>query len=119
MIEAEYATYLPSSEIRKLNTQIERSMIRGRSFKNYCEMLGLPRVEYLKHQTILDIGTGTSDFTEVAESYGVNVVSIDARYASKLFGSENVPNKCAAYMQYLPFKDNSFNDVLASYSLSW
>jgi SAM-dependent methyltransferase len=98
-------------------SEIKRTEPTARSFNQYCRMFGYTR-ENLKNKVILDIGSGFSYFAQEARAFGARVVKLDRNY-SILAPEEKEEKRDAvtAAAQYLPFKDNIFDETISSYCL--
>lgn len=123
-----------SKEVRpEIRQEISISPRRGRTFGAYCEVLGYRGREHeLSGKLILDVGAGDSGFAQDAEKYGAEVVRIDPKYnptPSHLTTAEknlyqysppeNTKNAVAGIAQELPFKNGTFDEVVALYSSFW
>lgn len=99
--------------------EIKRSEITGRTFDEYCGILSFSK-DGLEGKTILDVGSGLSDFTRKAKRYGANVIKVDGAYSIDdgiLFSPWEREDAIGAVAQYLPFKNNIFDETIAVYSL--
>ncbi len=115
--------FQPSDEkLKAIRASVDGSIVTGRNFKEYCQYLDLCP-EKLSSLKILDVGAGMSSFDVTAERFGCEVTKLDARYSPSFaypFPSQkNTSDRIAAYMQYLPFKDNTFDYTFALYALGW
>jgi ubiquinone/menaquinone biosynthesis C-methylase UbiE len=107
---------LEREELITINNEVSFAARTGRSIETYRKYFGV-RPEYLKGMKILDLGAGDSDFAEIANIFGANVVRVDPKYSDHLpFG--NAP-AVAAIGQALPFPDGTFDLTVASFSLYW
>jgi ubiquinone/menaquinone biosynthesis C-methylase UbiE len=109
------------------DTTKETRPIGGRSLGEYEKFLGFQRDE-LSGKTVIDLGSGpTERFSRELKESGidVNVISINPDYKSEKQRKEIVTNpewqkkSVAAIGQELPFQDNSIDEVLGLYSVSW
>lgn len=99
----------------------------------YRDILGYRGREHeLAGKTILDVGAGDSGFAEAARRYGARVVQLDPKYdpqpthltVDKRQLYQYTPPQftegaIAAVAQQLPFKDNTFDEISALYSVYW
>lgn len=113
--------------------EVARAPRRGRSYGVYRDILGYRGREHqLAGKIILDVGGGDSGFAEGARRYGAHVVQLDPKYDPRpkyLTADERQlyqytppqfrEGAIAAVAQQLPFKDNSFDEVSALYSVYW
>lgn len=104
----------------------------SRGLDEYVERLGL-ELESLRHKVILDVGSGQGQFAKDVKESGIEaeVYSLDPLFASKekqeelgkqtrISGDIYKDDKSVAGLgELLPFKDGSFDLVLANYSLPW
>ena len=118
MIEGSPILSFSREKLKRMDNQVRKSTVTGRTFDGYCKMLNIS-ADSLKDKKILDIGAGNSKFADTAVNYGADVTNLDARYSSDSVDSSGKLNKVKAYMQHLPFKNDSFNCSLALYSLNW
>lgn len=73
--------------------------------------------EGLKDKNVLDVGAGDSNFAqEVAHLTNV-IVQLDAQYERR--GPAEQEEAVTGMIQALPFKDASFDLIVASYSVMW
>jgi len=85
----------------------------------------------LPGKSILDVGSGDSTFAEEAAKFGAKVARVDAKYRPQKDESErdsfepyddelgapkDVTNAVAGDVQKLPFKDDAFDETIASFS---
>jgi len=117
------------------------SLTNCRGAEEYQKDLGFD-IETMKGKKVLDIGAGGGKFQKEAKERGVNVISIDPSYDFTNVSDEKKndrenrldnynkkyvemklskepgwkKNKVAAVNEALPFKENSFDFVLANYS---
>lgn len=102
----------------QITTEAAKAFRTGRDFEDYANQFGYKDREHeLKGKKILDIGSGKSSFAFEAEAYGATVISLDPSYKYTSPFSRN--NAVAALAQELPFRDGSFDEVIASWSLFW
>jgi len=99
------------------------------SFKEYCAVFDLEPNE-LKDKMILDVGSGTREsFSKEAAKYGAKVVSLSPElkkwFKRRLAKGVIFPDKrwqkasVAARAQEMPFAEESFDYVLASWSVPY
>lgn len=118
-------------------TQAIDSMPTEREMEEYTDLLEITKADFEKWETILDLGAGTAqEFSREYDKkgYGGKVVSIDPNlgipwskekeryleeeYEHRLKGRlEANQNTVAGLSQNLPFKDKSFDSVLALFSM--
>lgn len=119
-----------------LNQAID-SMPTEREMKEYTELLEITEADFKKWKIILDLGAGTAqEFSKEYDNqgHGGKVVSLDPNlgipwsqekerfleeeHAHRLKGrTEASPNTIAGLSQHLPFKSNSFDAILALFSM--
>lgn len=92
------------------------SLRSGRDSRLYNEKFGYTPSN-LADKTILDVGSGDSNFAETARDAGARVVRLDADY-------RNVPprdphNAIGGLAQELPFQDEAFDEVVSYGSFLW
>src|SRR3972149_4616514 len=87
-----------------------------RYFEDYEDLFRLNCKE-LNGKSILDLGAGDSTFAEDTVGVTRDVLRLDPKY------SDNPPiyrnYAITGIAQNLPFRDNSFDEVLSSISLYW
>jgi len=115
--------FQPSDEkLKAIRASVDGSIVTGRNFREYCQYLDLCP-EKFSSLKILDVGAGMSSFGVTAERFGCEVTKLDARYSPYFtypFPSQkNTSDRIAAYMQYMPFRDNAFDYTFALYALGW
>lgn len=92
-----------------------------RTFDTYCQEFNYgPNGEGLEGKTILDVGTGDSDFAHESRKKNLaRVISLDADYGKN--PPPDITDAIAAFVQksHLPFQDDSFDEVISSYLFQW
>lgn len=103
-----------NTERKAILRGIKRSEVTARSFDEYYETFGYSR-ESLKDKVILDIGSGLSNFSRKAEAFGARVIKLDGLYSTRwlLLSDEEKKDAVTAAAQYLPFKDNIFDETIS------
>jgi len=97
--------------------EITKSAITSRKFQEYCETFGYTE-KSLKGKAILDVGSGLSDFIQEARAIGAKAVKLDGIYSMRdILLPEQKKDAVAGFAQYLPFKDNSFDETISLYCL--
>ncbi|MFA6160195.1 MAG: class I SAM-dependent methyltransferase [Parcubacteria group bacterium] len=115
---------------------MDQGMEKGRTLEDYEEMLGIDRKE-LENKTILDLGAGPgAKFSKDLKKAGIKakVVSLSADYSENKYSKEFRPNiferlsitkdddkkelAVAGMGEQLPFKDETFDEILALFSVS-
>lgn len=97
----------------RISSEVASSSVTGRSFEWYQKFFDY-KLEDLQGKKILDVGPGNSNFSTVAKRYGANVVDLDPQPNGK---SKSVKVKGIA--QFLPFREETFDDVISSYGIYW
>lgn len=69
-----------------------------------------------KGSTILDLASGTGDFSRMFSEKGYKTVAVDLSF-NMLDVAKNTPNKIQGDGTNLPFEDNSFDGVVCGYAL--
>jgi hypothetical protein len=93
---------------------ISRSSTLHRDFDYYAKNFHYTQ-ENLKGKTILDIGASDSNFAEKASELGANIIRLDGDG----FKPSTKENLAMGAVQNLPFENESFDEVIASWSLLW
>lgn len=108
----------------RIETTITREVLLSarthfRNIDYYTRAFGLgPKAEMLVNKAVLDLGTGDSLFPQEARAAGAkSVIACDGDY--ERLPPANPTDAIAAHIQFLPFPDNSFGVVLASWSFRW
>lgn len=100
------------------NTQLDsanlNSRMSGQSHRDFEKRVDFPLSE-LKGKRVLDVGCGVGRFSEIAISYGANLVGIDLSFsvdaAFENMGKAKNANFAQADIFRLPFKEGSFDFV--------
>jgi ubiquinone/menaquinone biosynthesis C-methylase UbiE len=96
--------------------EIQKSYIEGRDLNYYRKVFGYTE-KTLMGKTLLDAGSGYCVFAKEASEFGAKVISLDGRPSN--FKNRHVDNGVVGIMQKLPFKDESFDEVVASHSVCY
>lgn len=101
---------------RTIAAEVGKSYRSPRKASDYCSYFSYQH-GYFRGKLILDVGAGDSTFAGFVRHSGGRVVSIDPDYRSN---PPKDPTDCvAAVAQFLPFKDEVFDETVASWSLCW
>lgn len=87
-----------------------------RNFKVYNDLFGF-NVNELKGKSILDIDAGDSGFAKEAAKVARRVIRLDPKYSDTPPKYRN--GAITGIAQDLPFRDNTFDETVASISLYW
>ena len=111
---------LSTLESQRIQEEVSDSARTDRDSSSYFSVFGYSNdVIGVKGKSILDIGTGDSDFSAVAKQRGAkSVVSLDPGY-QKLAPKYNKNSAVASFAQALPFRNEVFDEVVASWSIYW
>jgi len=102
--------------IEKRRSNEKGTMMSSRGV-SYDTLLGF-NFETMRGKKVLDIGSSLgSNFSEEAKKYNADVVSISPDFKDKTPDNKN--KNVAARVQQLPFKDNTFDYIVASYSIPY
>jgi ubiquinone/menaquinone biosynthesis C-methylase UbiE len=104
----------------RIKKDVLRSVRTADTFDEYTMRLGLSiSARELVGKRILDIGAGDSDFAQRLMQKGkkTQVVRLDPAYA--IDPPEERRNTIVGVAQWLPFQNESFDEVLAMKSLIW
>ena len=105
----------------KTSDEINQSIITRNPVEFYFEKFDLGiNGEKLRGKKILDLGSGQSNFAETFNNkpeLNATVVRLDAKYSD--IKPSYLEEAVTGAAQFLPFADNSFDEVLASYSIYW
>lgn len=71
--------------------QIEKVVLLGRAFDEYCRMFALDLAE-LRQEIILDAGSGVSSFCAEGTALGCNITAADVIYS---YPADEIARKCA------------------------
>lgn len=114
--------------------EIPFTALTGRSFKDYCELFGYDSKggKDITGKRILDVGPGYSDFVSFVNQNFNNTraIGVDLSEFSEIKTAALTSNQemsalpqASAFIrgvaQRLPFKDNSFDDVVSAYLVGW
>jgi ubiquinone/menaquinone biosynthesis C-methylase UbiE len=88
-----------------------------RGFTHYQRVFSLGEPTSLNGKRILDVGASYGPFAEEAAGYGAKVVRVDPVYREE--PPDDPTGAVNALAQRMPFQDNSFDLVLASYTTTW
>lgn len=105
-----------SPRYKDIIKEVESSRRTIRYFEDYKDLFGFNCKE-LNGKSILDLGAGDSTFAEDLVGIAKEVVRLDPKYSDN--SPEYRKGAIAGIAQNLPFRDNSFDEVLASVSLYW
>ncbi|TSC60552.1 MAG: hypothetical protein LiPW15_430 [Parcubacteria group bacterium LiPW_15] len=109
------------------DTTKETRPIEGRGLDEYEKTLGFRREE-LSGKTVMDLGSGpTERLSRELKELGIdaNVISVNPDYKNEKYRKVIITNpewqrkSVAAIGQELSFQDNSIDEVLGLYSVSW
>jgi ubiquinone/menaquinone biosynthesis C-methylase UbiE len=101
---------------RKIELYIEEmqfASLTRRGMDYYSKAFGYKDRKTLKDKLILDVGSGNSRFSYEAVDYGATVINLDGKSfegKGKFF-----KNSVLGIAQYLPFKDNVFDETISSW----
>ncbi len=97
----------------------KRSVRTDRGFRYYLKAFNYGQNgQELEGKIILDIGEGDSDFADVCRERGLaRVIALDHSYYHN--PPKTNKDKVSSLGQELPFGDETFDEVIASYSLWW
>ncbi|OGH19885.1 MAG: hypothetical protein A3D74_04770 [Candidatus Levybacteria bacterium RIFCSPHIGHO2_02_FULL_37_13] len=109
----EQLTSLPYDKIAQ---EVKSSRRTDRHFEVYKDLFGFTDND-LKNKTILDIGAGDSGFAIEAAKIAKRVIRLDSDYSNR--SPEYKSDAITAIAQELPFRDDTFDETLASVSLYW
>jgi ubiquinone/menaquinone biosynthesis C-methylase UbiE len=100
-----------------VKAEFRSSSVTSRVFKDYCGFFGYTE-QNIKNLKILDVGAGCSTFAEDANEMGANVVRLDGIFLPEYgFVGKSKENVVRGFAQYLPFKDDVFDETISSYCL--
>ena len=106
-----------TTERMAISHEITKSAMTSRKFQEYCETFDYSK-ESLKGKAILDVGSGFSDFVQEARAIGAKAVKLDGIYPMRnILFPEQKKDAVAGFVQYLPFKDNFFDETISLYCL--
>lgn len=119
----EVRRFFSGKEMKRIKSEIDRSRDLINSFGDYCRAFDYT-IESLKGLRILDVGAGLSDFATTAANFGAEVIKLDGKYTKtlgspELLTEEKKENAIGGIVQLLPFKDNSFDEVISLCGLAW
>lgn len=94
--------------------------LKGPTFRDYSEYRALFGDVLRRGNRVLDIGTGGSNFVEMARAEGINAIGIDAGLGERFGVTPKKPNALVkAIAQELPFPANRFDAVISNYGPIW
>ena len=75
-------------------------------------------ISFLRGKIILDVDSGKNlSFPQKAAKFGARVISLDGKYSN--IPPETKENSVAAFAQYLPFKESSFDETIGLFVFDW
>lgn len=99
---------------------LRKLQLKGPTFRDYSEYRALFGDVLRRGNRVLDIGTGGSNFVEMARIEGINAIGIDARLGERFRFTPKKPNALVkAIAQELPFPANRFDAVISNYGPIW
>ena len=81
----------------KRGLQLDRVVLLGRTFEEYCHYFALESQE-LKLGQVLDVAAGVSSFTAEAAAQGIKVTAVDPIYA---LSAEEIGARCGPDLDYV------------------
>lgn len=102
-----------------LSTDSNRVWRTHRDFRYYTELFNYgTHGERLRGKKILDLGAGNSNFAQEANKIPeTKVIQLDASYTE--YPPSDTRDKICAAIQELPFRDGTFDEVIASHSVMY
>lgn len=104
----------------QIRSEFDRALRTNRHWAFYFKTFRyFHNLEELKNKRILDLGAGDSDFVSTLNDSELvdQAVKLDPKYAT--IPPDDSRNAIAGVGQFLPFKDGSFDELVASWSVFW